>query len=74
MVRPFSRQTVLALGKIREIARRCQADQIGAVVFVNSLTGHRRLILEGQFGCPVLSCTELEQLESDQEYWKGQPR
>jgi hypothetical protein len=39
MARPFSRQTVLTLGKIREIARRCQADQIGAVVFVNSLTG-----------------------------------
>lgn len=64
MTRPFSRQTVLTAGKIREIARRCQADQIGAVVFVNALTDRQRLILEGQLGCPVLSRTELEQPES----------
>jgi 50S ribosomal subunit-associated GTPase HflX len=64
MTRPFSRQTVLTAGKIREIAQRCQADQIGAVVFVNVLTERQRLILERRFGCPVLSRIELEQPET----------
>lgn len=60
MTRPYSRQTLLTAGKIREIAFRCQADGIGAVVFVNALTDHQRLILEGRLGCPVLSRAELE--------------
>lgn len=64
MTRPFSRQTLLTAGKIREIARRCQTDQIGAVLLVNTLTDHQRLILEGRFGCPVLSRTELDQPDS----------
>lgn len=61
MGRPFSRQTLLGPGKIREIAQRCQDERIGAVVLVNTMTDHQRLILEGRFGCPVLSRTELEQ-------------
>lgn len=60
MALPFSRRTVLTAGKVREIARRCQVDRIGAVVLVNSLTDRQRLILEEQFGCPVLSQAELE--------------
>jgi 50S ribosomal subunit-associated GTPase HflX len=61
MGQPFSRQTLLREGKIREIAQRCQDDLIGAVVLVNAITEHQRLILEERFGCPVLSYTELEQ-------------
>ena len=60
MTRPYSRQTLLTAGKVREIALRCSTDRIAAVVFVNALTDHQRLILEGRFGCAVLSRTELE--------------
>jgi 50S ribosomal subunit-associated GTPase HflX len=52
---------VLSTGKVREIAERCRADRIGAVVFVNALTEHQRLILEERFGCPVLTHADLEQ-------------
>lgn len=62
MTRPFSRRTLLTGGKIREIAQRCRADQIGAVVFVNALTDRQRWILEAEFCCPVLSRAELEHL------------
>jgi 50S ribosomal subunit-associated GTPase HflX len=61
MGRPFSRQALFGAGKVREIAQRCQDDRIGAVVLVNAITDHQRLILEERFGCPVLSHTELEQ-------------
>ncbi len=64
MTRPLSRQTLLGAGKVREITERCQKDHIGAVVFVNALTEHQRLILEERFGCPVLSRVELEQPDS----------
>lgn len=62
MGRPLSRQTLLRAGKIREIAKSCQDDQINAVVLVNAITEHQRLTLEERFGCTVLSRTELEQL------------
>lgn len=61
MTWPFSRQTLLSAGKVHEIAERCQADHIGAVVFVNTLTEYQRQILEERFGCPVLNHAELEQ-------------
>ena len=61
MGRPFSRQALFGAGKVREIAQRCQDDRIGAVVLVNAMTDHQRLILEARFGCPVHSRTELEQ-------------
>ena len=61
MARPFSRRTLRRGGKIREIAQRCHDDEIDAVVLVNDLTERQRLILEGQFGCPVFSRAELEQ-------------
>jgi 50S ribosomal subunit-associated GTPase HflX len=60
MARPFSRRTLLRAGKVREIAHRCQADQIGAVIVVNPLTNRQRHILEEQLGCPVLTRTDLE--------------
>lgn len=60
MRRPFSRQTLLGAGKVREIAERCQDGQINAVVLVNTVTDRQRQILEGRFGCPVLSSGELE--------------
>lgn len=60
MARPFSRRTLLREGKVREIAQRCQADGIGAVVLVNPLTDRQRQILEEHFGCPVLTRSDLE--------------
>jgi 50S ribosomal subunit-associated GTPase HflX len=58
---PFTRQTLLGTGKLREIAQRCHEDRIGAVVLINAMTDRQRLTLEARFGCPVLSRTELEQ-------------
>lgn len=60
MGRPFSRQTLLRPGKVRELAQRCRAERIGAVVFVNALSDRQRLILEARLGCTVVHRGELE--------------
>jgi 50S ribosomal subunit-associated GTPase HflX len=64
MAWPYSRHMVLGAGKVREIAERCQADHIGAVILVNALTDHQLLILEERCGCPIFSRVELEKPQS----------
>lgn len=61
MTWPYSRQTLFGAGKVRELADRCRAERVGAVVVVNALTEHQRLILEERLGCAVLSRADLEQ-------------
>lgn len=59
MTRPFSRQTLLIAGKVREIVLLCHERHIGAVVFVNALTARQSQILADKFGCPVFSHADL---------------
>ncbi|MEV4539276.1 hypothetical protein AB0J82_36435 [Asanoa sp. NPDC049518] len=59
MAAPFSPRTLLSPGKAREIGQACQASNVGAAVFVNSLTAHQRAVLSDVFGCPVISGEKL---------------
>ncbi|MFB9695245.1 hypothetical protein ACFQFC_12365 [Amorphoplanes digitatis] len=59
MSRPFSRRTLLTHGKVREIAEVCRKADVGAAVFVNTLTPVQRAVLASMLGCLVFSGEDL---------------
>jgi 50S ribosomal subunit-associated GTPase HflX len=59
MSRPFSRQTLLTHGKLREIAEACRTADVDAAIFVNTLTHVQRTVLADILGCLVFSGDDL---------------
>jgi 50S ribosomal subunit-associated GTPase HflX len=58
MSRPFSRETVVRSGKVREIAAACDVHDAGAVAFLNPLTVHQEQVLAELLGRPVVSISQ----------------
>ncbi len=51
---PYSRRTLMTMGKIREIAAAREALEATAVVFHNPVTEQQRAVLSRLLGCSVL--------------------
>jgi len=59
MASPFSRRTLLSLGKAREVGQACRDSVVDVAIFVNSLTDLQRSVLADMFGCLVISGGDL---------------
>jgi 50S ribosomal subunit-associated GTPase HflX len=51
---PYSRRTLMTMGKIREMAAAREALEATALVFHNPVTEQQRAVLSLLLGCPVL--------------------
>ncbi|WP_433088530.1 hypothetical protein ACQP1P_20870 [Dactylosporangium sp. CA-052675] len=74
MTAPLTRRFLIGPGKLEEIATTCSSQSIDAVVFANDLSAYQRRWLSTRLGRPVLTATDLDQVESLTARTGPQPR
>lgn len=65
MALPYSSQTLLSHGKVREVAAMCERFDADAVLFVTRVTERQRSILTGVLGLPVVIFEEVAAFGGD---------